>query len=699
MAKIFAAKYEIIDQPKSSQDVEVFTARDGDSEEIVTITVFRGNDEEKRGAFIQEAELLQSLDHPHILTLHKSAVHEGKPYFVTDAVNFATLADWCSAKMDLKKQLQALADLAGALEYAHEQQVVHRNLTPEAVLLDRSGHIYLSGWGRSRSQEASKEYTKTGLIVGTPEYLAPEHIKEGQTSQASDIYSFGALAYHLLSGQAPFQGKLNEVLKGHLLQDAKPLAKVRPEIDEASSQFFAQLLAKDPAARPSSMASIGRRLRRLARGEALKSSSAEVIVKAVESGPTKKPNRKPLLLLFSLLIFTAIVFLMPQKPPAAPAQRQKPSARGLRRARLEEEYKVLLRDFYNQPRLRASNPQLRKPDELLSPLWLKHTVLLTFAHELKSVKEADEEELHSLCQSWIGTLDLLLRLPQESKAEGVKLGSLTLTTMALGLFDLLWRSTEVTPLDKAWNIAKIGAREERDAYLEGDNQLRRLYLLNFPWVQDKKVAVQSFFVKEAARLWQREEEKIKAGKRPPLDFSYELIRKVTQFMVSFKDKRKAALAVEKLVYNSQKRTMDERLCALFIAAFLVHAEDYIDNDERMGRIRNLAKEARRLVPGWIGDGEPPFAVKMTLLIQRLWLRRMWVFSENLFASHHKPKVLYRNRQEAAFLIHTVINKYTGKGALDYFHRPVLRRIDFHQVKGSDGLRDFLAADVKRVEQK
>ena len=730
MAKIFAEKYEIVDQPKSANEVDAFTARDSDNDEIVTVTVYRGDDQEVRGAFIQEAQLLQSLEHPNILALRHRGIHEGQPYFVTDSVHFATLSDWCSTTVDLERQLNALADLASALEHAHEKDIIHRNLNPAIVLLDRDGQVHLSGWGRSRSQKASKDLTKTGMIVGTPEYLSPEYIREGVTSKASDIYSFGALAYALLSGEPPFTGELNEVLKGHLFREPCPLNTLRQEVDEATSAFINELLTKDADKRPTSMATISRRFRRFARGSSnvgnillessssnvqLNRSSANETPKSFSDGvtlvpafgratPVTKNLKKPAAVLISLLLFI-LILVMTREPqnttgtvsPTEASPQEHSREDTLKRQRLQEEYKVYLREFFLEPRIRASNPQLRNPDELLRAKWLHETVLLALEKELKATKTANVEKLHSLCKCWVGTLDLLLRLPPLDEDGEKELGQLTLSTMVFGLFDLCWRSFIDTPLDKAWDLAKLGDREHRDATLEGDNQLCRLYILNFPWVQDRKLVAQEFLAKESKRLWQREDETLKSGRRKPLNYTYQIIRKVTEFIVGYKARKAATQAVEKLVYNSRKRTLKERMCTIFIATFLVHAEDYIDNEERMGRIRNLAKEARRLVPGWVGEGEPPYNVKMALFCQRLWLRRMWVFSEHMFANHLGEAVLNRNRQEAAMLVHTVINKFSGKGALDYFHRPVLRRIVYHDVKGSVPLQEYLAAEIKRIE--
>ncbi len=709
MAKLFANQYDIIDNPRTSQGVQVFTARDVVKENVVSITSYVGDDKEGKARFLQEIDILTQLEHENIIPIIHHDEDNGRPFYVTDFVHFASLRDWCGGTVDLVKQLETLADLATALAFAHQQEVIHRNLKPENVLLSREGELRLAGWGRSRSQEASKEFTKTGLIVGTPEYLAPEQIKDGSTSKATDLYSFGALAYAVLGGKAPFRGKLNDILRGHLFEEPPPLSKLRQEITPAIEDFVRELLAKEAEERPSSFSSVARRLRRLARSPnqaLLKSSSANVIIKKPLVEKPSHINRGAIVFcIISLLVLSLVLashFSGPRgmkstNRAATPRPTKDPKVEKLRRARLQEEYKILLTDFLASPRIRASNPQLRKPDELLSPSWLQRSVLRAFAKKRHSLEKANEKELKELAAAWLGCLDLLLRLPPVEDETDEELGLLTLETMAFSLFELIWRAFQIAPLDKAWDIARLGDREFHDADLEGDCILKRLYTLNFPWVQDRRSPLQDFLAKESLRMWQREDEKLARGKRAKYPFSFSIIKELCSFISARVKKQPAALALEKLVYNSVKRPLDERLCAFFITTFCVHAEDYIDNEERMGRIRRLAKESRRLVKGWRGKEEPPYAVKTVLMCQRIWLRRMWVFSEHLFANHLPNEVLNKNRLEAAMLIHTVINRYSGKGVLEHFHKPALKRLQFHKVHDSKALEQFLTDVVKKLE--
>ena len=196
----------------------------------------------------------------------------------------STLADVCRAQgsLPLERALPLLDAMAAAVDAAHARGILHRDLKPGNVLLcpapDGGTVVKVVDFGlaeiagasfdedlRAEGEgEAEGRLTATGSLLGTPLYVAPEVIRQQAASRASDLYSFGVIAYELLAGHPPFQGSTVEVLAGHL--DAEPPV---PALPEEVWEALREPLRKDPAGRPSSAGEMMRRIRRAAERTAL----------------------------------------------------------------------------------------------------------------------------------------------------------------------------------------------------------------------------------------------------------------------------------------------------------------------------------------------------------------------------------------------------------------------------------------------
>jgi hypothetical protein len=219
--------------------------------------------------FRREAVALGRLRHPHIVDVTDSGIDGCLPYIVTELLVGRPL----SGPLPLAQALPLLRQIAAAVDAAHEAGVLHRDLKPGNVfvcsehpespcmkVLDFGLAELLSGPERSGSgtssggEENPPGLTRTGSLLGTPLYVAPELIRLGQASRASDIYSFGVLAYEILGGKPPFRGTLEEVLAGHLNGEPPPLP-LPPEIWSP----LRETLRKDPALRPGTAGEMVRR--------------------------------------------------------------------------------------------------------------------------------------------------------------------------------------------------------------------------------------------------------------------------------------------------------------------------------------------------------------------------------------------------------------------------------------------------------
>lgn len=250
--------------------------------------------------FRQEALALGRLDHPHIVQVTDSGLDEAGrvPYLVMELLEGTPLPEICP--LPLQQALPLLEQIASAVDAAHGAGVLHRDLKPGNVLVCATGAKVLDfGLAELGPAERPREATETGLH-GTPLYAAPELIRGGEASRASDIYSFGVLTYELLGGKPPFQGTMAEVLTGHLEREPPPLP-VPPEVWRA----LAEPLRKDQAQRPKTAGEAVRRLREgMAQAERARWKAVEI------------PRRLRLAALLAVALFALGYFLpWPTRPP------------------------------------------------------------------------------------------------------------------------------------------------------------------------------------------------------------------------------------------------------------------------------------------------------------------------------------------------------------------------------------------------
>ena len=202
-------------------------------------------DPEFRARFQREARLAATLDHPHVVDVYAAGESAGHLYLAMRFVDGADLGARIAASGPLARA-QAVAlitQLAGALDDAHSAGLVHRDVKPANVLV-ADGHAFLSDFGVTRDSEATRGLTGTGSFVGSVEFAAPEQIRDGATSPASDQYALACVAFTCLTGTPPFRRETDLATAYAHMEDAPPPTG-HPRADAA----FARALAKDPADR------------------------------------------------------------------------------------------------------------------------------------------------------------------------------------------------------------------------------------------------------------------------------------------------------------------------------------------------------------------------------------------------------------------------------------------------------------------
>jgi DNA-binding beta-propeller fold protein YncE len=209
-------------------------------------------DERFRDRFLRETEVAASLEHPHVVPIHDAGEVDGKLYLAMRYVEGSDLKTLLRAEGALApaRALSVCAQVAGALDAAHERGLVHRDVKPSNVLLDPREHVYLADFGLTSRLADGDIPAGARLSLGTPPYVAPEQIEGGEVDGRADLYSLGCLLFECLTGEPPFvRDSELAVLWAHL-QEEPPRASVRNRVlPEAVDAVVARALAKKPEER------------------------------------------------------------------------------------------------------------------------------------------------------------------------------------------------------------------------------------------------------------------------------------------------------------------------------------------------------------------------------------------------------------------------------------------------------------------
>ncbi|HEV7221785.1 MAG TPA: serine/threonine-protein kinase [Pirellulales bacterium] len=215
--------------------------------------------------FRSEAESAARLDHPHIVPVYEVGECEGRPYFAMKYVEGSTLAErLADGPLPPRDTAALLAPICDAIHFAHGRGILHRDLKPSNILIDLAGRPHVTDFGLAKRVQGDSQLTRSGAIVGTPCYMAPEQAagNRGQLGPASDVYSLGTILYQMLTGRPPFQAAtpLDTVLMV-LEQDPLPPRLLNPRADRDLEMIALKCLQKPPALRYATAKALGDDLR------------------------------------------------------------------------------------------------------------------------------------------------------------------------------------------------------------------------------------------------------------------------------------------------------------------------------------------------------------------------------------------------------------------------------------------------------
>ncbi len=270
--------YEIIEELGRGGMGVVYKARHLKLQRIVALKMLLGGSfvtSEEQARFRIEAEAVARLRHPNIVQIYEVGEHEvdtgsPRPYFTLEFAAGGNLSSHLAGRPQTPRQAAAwLESMARAAHYAHQQGIVHRDLKPSNVLLTEAGEPKLCDFGVAKLMTGSDVKTRSGTLLGTAEYMAPEQATEGEkVGPAADIYALGAIIYTMLTGRPPFQGSNTlHILEQVRSQEPVPLRRLVPHLPRDLETICLKCLEKEPAQRYASAADLADDLQRFLLGE------------------------------------------------------------------------------------------------------------------------------------------------------------------------------------------------------------------------------------------------------------------------------------------------------------------------------------------------------------------------------------------------------------------------------------------------
>lgn len=257
---LFDSRYEIISEMGRGGMGAVFKAHDRVLKEIVALKTLRNSsviDEKNLQRFKWEIKMARKISHPNVVRIHHLGYFEGTYYISMELIYGITLKEQIHAGRDLPmdKKLDILVQISDALGAVHSLKIIHRDVKPQNILLDKDYRVKLVDFGISRISDM-QGVTDTGEVMGTPEYMAPEQIKK-KIDHRSDIYSLGIVMYEFLTGELPFTGDSPiSILMAHLKTDPLPPQTIVPDIGEGLQRIVLRCLEKSPSKRYQSMSEL-----------------------------------------------------------------------------------------------------------------------------------------------------------------------------------------------------------------------------------------------------------------------------------------------------------------------------------------------------------------------------------------------------------------------------------------------------------
>jgi serine/threonine-protein kinase len=215
-----------------------------------------------RQRFLREAEVAKQVEHKHLVPVVEAGEDDGVNYLAMQYVEGGSLDERIEASgpLPLRESVRVTAEVASGLDALHREGLVHRDVKPSNIMLDRAGGAALTDFGLARGP-AFTVLTKPGQVMGTLDYIAPELISGSAATPASDVYALGCVVYECLTGQAPFAGlRMFEIAVAHVEREPTNPCELRADVPADLGWASLSALAKEPERRPTTARAYARML-------------------------------------------------------------------------------------------------------------------------------------------------------------------------------------------------------------------------------------------------------------------------------------------------------------------------------------------------------------------------------------------------------------------------------------------------------
>ncbi|MCP5100839.1 MAG: protein kinase [Chloroflexi bacterium] len=264
--------------------------------------------------FTQEARVIANLQHPHILPVHDFGETDGYTFMAMRFIRGGTLSEWMlkNQPLSMPQIRRIISQIGDALDYAHSQGVIHRDIKPGNVLIDERGNCLLTDFGLAKLMETSIKLTRTGGILGTPAYMSPEQGMGQGVDHRSDIYALGVILYEMVTGRPPYQAETPmAIMIKHISAPLPPPHKYKPDISEDIERVILKTLAKEKTDRYESAGDMV---------QALQQATEPKTIVTGDAPPTVAAIRMPPVVEDEVAEETAVPPPAPQPPPPEPEE-------------------------------------------------------------------------------------------------------------------------------------------------------------------------------------------------------------------------------------------------------------------------------------------------------------------------------------------------------------------------------------------
>ena len=330
------ARYRVLSLVGAGAMGRVYSAEDEELGRRVALKLLPGcftNDKNQVRRFRREARAASALNHPNIVTIHEIGQTDSGHFIATEFIDGETLREhMTSTRMTISEVLDVAAQVASALQAAHEGGIVHRDVKPENIMLRRDGIAKVLDFGLAKlalpqvgAEALAQSLVKTnpGIIMGTVSYMSPEQARGQEVDARTDIWSLCVVLYEMIAGRAPYEGQTtSDVIVSILEREPPPLVNYSPEAPTGLERIVRRCLEKDRGRRYQSAKDLLKDLKNLQRE--IDSGVAATVVKRGETWRKPLPSRRFLLAASAVvtLMVTALAYalLFRGAPAAAPAE-------------------------------------------------------------------------------------------------------------------------------------------------------------------------------------------------------------------------------------------------------------------------------------------------------------------------------------------------------------------------------------------